>query len=55
MALGKTSGGRKDPSDFVISLMIRSLFTLALLLPYRLRVPFSGWLVATIISPLAGY
>ena len=55
MALGKTSGGRKNPSDFVISVIIRSLFTLALLLPYRLRVPFSGWLVATIISPLAGY
>jgi KDO2-lipid IV(A) lauroyltransferase len=55
MALGKTSGGRKNPSDLIISLIIRSLFTLALLLPYRLRVPCSGWIVANIISPLAGY
>ena len=55
MALGKTSGGRKNPSDLIISVIIRALFTLALLLPYRHRVPCSGWIVANIISPLAGY
>lgn len=46
---GKTWG------DYVVNLLIRSLFGLVLLLPYRLRIPLVGWVMARLIAPLAGY
>lgn len=45
----------KSQSDYFVNLLIRGLFGLALLLPYRLRVPLVGGLMSRIISPLAGY
>ena len=55
MALGKTSGGRKNTTDFFVSIIIRTLIKLTLLLPYKMRVPFSGWVIASLVSPLVGY
>ena len=37
------------------NLVLRSLIGLALLLPYRLRVPFFGGLMRRVIAPLIGY
>lgn len=45
----------KGWGDFSVNLLIQGLFGLALLLPYRIRIPFIGWLMSRIISPLAGY
>ena len=55
MALGKTSGGRKNTADFFVSILIRALIKLTLLLPYKMRVPFSGWVIASLVSPIVGY
>jgi KDO2-lipid IV(A) lauroyltransferase len=37
------------------SLALRALLALLLALPYRLRVPLCGWLMAHLVAPLAGY
>lgn len=50
---------RKDPSfrldHFLVNLAARGLIGLALALPYRLRVGFTGWLMRRVIGPFAGY
>lgn len=45
----------KRASQFVTNLFLRSLIGLALALPYSARVQLMGWLVQSIVSPLAGY
>ncbi len=55
MALVKTSGGRKNTADFLVSILIRALIKLTLLLPYKMRVSFSGWVIASLVSPIVGY
>ncbi len=40
---------------FGSNLVIRGLLGVVLALPYRLRVPFMGWVVARIAGPLAGF
>ena len=39
---------------FCSNLVLRALIGLALLVPYRWRVPMMGWLVSRVLSPLAG-
>lgn len=55
MALGQTAHGRRGPKEFVSFVVIRAIIGLALLLPYRVRVPLAGWIVSRIVAPLAGY
>ncbi|QYX57914.1 lysophospholipid acyltransferase family protein [Roseovarius sp. SCSIO 43702] len=50
----------KDPflprlSEYLVNLLLRGLIGLALLLPYRFRVPTMGWLTSHVVAPLAGY
>ena len=35
--------------------LARGILSLALVLPYRMRVPLVGWIVATVVAPLAGW
>ncbi len=44
-----------DLVDRLNNAALRGLIGLALILPYRLRVPFMGWLMTRVIGPLAGY
>lgn len=37
------------------NIALRGLIGLLLALPYRLRVPFCGWVMAYVIAPIAGY
>ncbi|MFY0690979.1 MAG: lysophospholipid acyltransferase family protein [Paracoccaceae bacterium] len=46
---------RNAPLDFLTNLVLRAIIGLALALPYRLRVPMTGWIVARVVAPLAGY
>lgn len=41
--------------EYTVNLVLRGLIGLALLLPYRWRIPAMGWLMSRIIAPLAGY
>ena len=45
----------KNWGDYTVNLVIRGLFGTVLILPYRLRVPIVGWVMARFVSPLAGY
>ncbi|MEM9434582.1 MAG: lysophospholipid acyltransferase family protein [Pseudomonadota bacterium] len=47
--------GRKTPADFVTNVAIRLVIGLAMLLPYRWRVPLAGWIVAELVAPVAGW
>lgn len=51
----ETSAGRKSPSDFLTNLGIRAMIGLAMMVPYRMRVPMAGWIVSRVVAPLAGY
>ncbi len=42
-------------ADWLSDLLIRGLLAVALRLPYDRRIPFMGWLVRRIVSPVAGY
>ncbi len=55
MALGETAGGRKGPVEFASNIAIRAVIGLAMLIPYRFRVPMAGWTVSRLVAPLAGY
>lgn len=55
MALGETAHGRRGPKDFVANAAIRAIIGLALVVPYRFRVPMAGWIVSRLVSPLVGY
>lgn len=55
MRTGETSAGRKSPADYMSYLAIRGLIGIAMAIPYRWRVPLSGWLVSRIVAPFAGY
>ncbi len=50
--MSKSANSRRD---YFIDLMIRALFRTLLALPYKLRVRLMGWIMARIISPLAGF
>ena len=50
MATG-TTGWR----DWVQNALARGILGLALVLPYRMRVPLVGWIVATVVAPFAGW
>ncbi len=43
------------PGDWLQSAVLRALIGGLLLLPYRLRVPLCGWVMARVIAPVAGY
>ncbi|MEM9583677.1 MAG: lysophospholipid acyltransferase family protein [Pseudomonadota bacterium] len=55
MALGETASGRKGPVEFLSNIAIRAVIGLAMLIPYRHRVPLAGWIVSRLVAPLAGY
>lgn len=55
MALGSTAQGRRGVAEYVTYLAIRAIIGLALVVPYRWRVPMAGWLVSRVVAPLAGY
>ncbi len=40
---------------YLTNLILRGLIGLAMLLPYRWRVPALGWVVSRLVAPLAGY
>lgn len=51
---------RADPvkvpfKDRLVDLIVAGFLWLMLCLPYRIRVPLAGWVVARILSPIAGY
>jgi KDO2-lipid IV(A) lauroyltransferase len=46
---------RKRAGYFLSNLLFAGLIRLALLLPYRWRVPLMGWITARILAPLAGW
>lgn len=50
-----TMSDRNTAVDFLENLAVRSFINFALLLPFKWRVPLSGWFFSRIISPLAGY
>lgn len=43
------------PDHFLVNLAARGLIGLALVLPYRTRLAFLGWLMRRVIGPFAGY
>ncbi len=45
----------KKAEYFASNLVIRGIIGAALLMPYRLRVPAVGWVVSSLIAPLAGW
>jgi KDO2-lipid IV(A) lauroyltransferase len=49
------SGERSTWKDAAFNGVIRALLALLLLLPYRWRVPATGWITARLVSPLAGW
>ncbi len=46
---------RNRIADRSTDLALRAMIRLALLLPYRWRVPLFGWVAAHLVAPLAGY
>lgn len=44
-----------QPADFLLNLLLRSIISLMLLLPYVERVQAMGWLMRRVIGPMAGY
>ncbi|NNK78835.1 MAG: lysophospholipid acyltransferase family protein [Litoreibacter sp.] len=55
MSRPPTALKRNAPLDFLTNLVLRAIIGLALALPYRLRVPMTGWIVSRLVAPLAGY
>ena len=53
MSIGSSEQSRVR--QFIINLGLRGLIGLALLMPYRYRIPFMGWLSARVVGPMAGY
>lgn len=51
----ETHPGHKSFSDLMVYVAVRAIVGLALLLPYRYRVPLAGWIVSRLVSPVAGY
>lgn len=54
----RVSNGSSEQSrvrQFFTNLGLRGLIGLALLMPYRYRIPFMGWLSARVVGPIAGY
>lgn len=45
----------KSRTERLRNLLLRGLIGLLLALPYKLRVPLCGWVMAYVIAPLAGY
>ena len=46
---------RNQILDRITDLFFRAIIRLALVLPYRWRVPLLGWIVSRFVAPLAGY
>lgn len=55
MTRGRMAKRAATRTDFVINLAVRGFIGIALALPYRMRVPFMGWVMARIAAPLAGW
>lgn len=51
----QAASGMRKVGHFITNAAIVGLIRVALALPYRVRVPFMGWLVQWVIGPLAGY
>lgn len=50
-----TKKPKKSSMERLQNLALRGLIGLLLALPYRLRVPLCGWVMAYVIAPIAGY
>ena len=46
---------RDKIADQITDFLFRSIIQLAQILPYRWRVPISGWIASRLVAPLAGY
>ncbi len=46
---------KKSGTERLRNLLLRGLIGLLLALPYRIRVPLCGWVMAYVIAPIAGY
>ncbi|MGR3661958.1 MAG: lysophospholipid acyltransferase family protein [Paracoccaceae bacterium] len=42
-------------TSYVTDVLARGLLGVALLLPYKVRIPFFGWVMTYLVSPVAGY
>ena len=51
----KTAPTGRTAANWLLNLLARAFTGSMLALPYRLRVPFAGWLMARVLGPLAGY
>jgi KDO2-lipid IV(A) lauroyltransferase len=49
------SEGRDSWKDRAVNAVIRALLAVLLALPYRWRVPATGWVAARLVAPLAGW
>ena len=56
---GKTAKRRdrrgRGPGSWLVNAVVHGLIRAALRLPYHRRVPLTGWIVAHVVAPLAGY
>jgi len=50
-----TANPDRTLGNWLLNLFARGLLAMLLALPYRWRVPFSGWLMAHVVAPVAGY
>lgn len=46
---------KRGPKQYLTNLVIRAVIGLGMLLPYRWRVPFLGWMMSAIVAPVAGW
>ncbi len=46
---------RADATHFLSGMCARAVIGLAMLAPYRWRIPVFGWMVSRIVAPIAGY
>ncbi|MDU8944980.1 lysophospholipid acyltransferase family protein [Ovoidimarina sediminis] len=49
------AASHRDWTARIQNALFRTALGVAAALPYRLRVPFMGWLVSTVVAPLAGW
>ncbi len=52
---GDMAGTRNEIRDRAVDVAIRGLLAAMLVLPYRWRVPATGWIASRLIAPLAGW
>lgn len=46
---------KRGPAEYLQNLAIRAVIGVAMVLPYRRRVAFMGWVMAQVVAPIAGW